>query len=152
MELVQLDTPRRILGKTVQTKYALEVDPATTRIPGHWQAFMEMGGTSAIPAAQEAAIYAVYSDYESDMQGLYTLTLGTVSGAEASEEFKAATLPAGRFLQFTAQGAAPDCTVNAWNEVWAYFADETSEHKRAYTTDFEVYTGPEGVSIYIEIE
>lgn len=113
MELVTLDTARRVLGRTVQTKHALESDPQTTRIPDHWQAFMEAGGIASVPGTEEAGIYAVYSSYESDMYGLYTLTLGTVSEAEEEDGFEKATVPAGRFLRFDAKGAAPDCTVNA---------------------------------------
>jgi len=151
MKIVQIETPKSIVGKSIQSKHDIEMNPANSRITPLWQTFFQEGGTSSIPEAKSQAIYAVYNDYESDVTGMYTLTLGAESDANPSD-LKKEDIPTGNYLVFEGKGAIPNCTLEAWQEVWAYFANEDSEYKRSYTTDFELYTGPEGVSIYINID
>jgi predicted transcriptional regulator YdeE len=150
MKQIQHNTPIRILGSSVRTNHGLESNPETGRIPSLWQTFMQQGGTGSIPDASSPVVYAAYSDYESDVSGDYTLTLGTASEAEDAN-LNPVTLPAGKYLVFEEAGPAPACTIQAWQTIWAYFADPNCEHTRAYNADFEMYTAAEGVSVYIGI-
>ncbi|MEM7738492.1 MAG: GyrI-like domain-containing protein [Deinococcota bacterium] len=151
MKQTQQDTPIRILGNSVRTNQGLESNLETSRIPGLWQTFIQQGGAQSIPEASSPAVYAVYSDYESDVSGDYTLTLGASSDVQ-DDALTPVTLPAGKYLVFEAEGPAPACTIQAWQTIWAYFADPNCEHARAYDADFEMYTAAEGVSVYIGIK
>ena len=55
---------------------------------------------------------------------------------------------AGKYLRFQSEGVVPECVINAWQEVWAYFSNENCSHARAYTTDFELYESPTKVNVY----
>ncbi|MEM6427732.1 MAG: GyrI-like domain-containing protein [Deinococcota bacterium] len=151
MKQTQQDTSVRILGSSVRTNHELESNPETGRIPALWQTFMQQGAAQSIPGASSPVVYAVYSDYESDVSGDYTLTLGTTSEAEDAN-LNPVTVPTGNYLVFEEAGPTPACTVQAWQTIWAYFADPNCEHTRAYDADFEMYTAAEGVSVYIGIK
>ncbi len=151
-KIVQLETPKTILGTTGRSSHALESDPSTSRITPLWGAFMQKGMTASIPEAKSREVYAVYNEFESDLSGMYTVTVGAESDAEASGDLKQSTIPTGKYLVFEGKGALPQCTMDAYQEVWAYFASEEAEHERAYTTDFEHYSGLEGVEVYIAIK
>ena len=152
MKIVQVNTAKTVLGTTTRTSHDIESDQSTARIGPLWGAFMQKGMTASIPEAKSQEVYAVYDTYESDMKGLYTLTVGAESSAEASGELEHSNIPTGKYLVFEGKGALPQCTVDAWHAVWGYFASDEAEHERAYTTDFEHYTGPEEVDIYIAIK
>jgi len=151
MKVVQLNKPKTILGTSTTTKHAIENNPAEGRIAPLWQSFLQKGATNSIPEAKSQAIYAVYNNYESDLTGTYKLTLGAESDT-STKQLEQAKIPTGTYLVFEASGPSPQCTIDAWQAVWAYFANETSSYKRSYTTDFEIYTSNEGVSIYINID
>jgi len=150
--IVQLETAKTILGTTARSSHALESDQSTSRITPLWGAFMQKGMTASIPEAKSQEVYAVYNEFESDVSGMYSVTVGAESDAETSGELKQRNIPTGKYLVFESKGPLPQCTVNAYQELWAYFASDEAEHERAYTTDFEHYTGPEGVEVYIAIK
>ncbi len=151
MKTIQLDTLKTVVGTSIQTSHAIESDQSTSRIGPLWGAFMQNGMAASIPEAKSQEVYAVYNEYESDMSGMYTLTVGAESDSTESEPLKQRNIPTGKYLVFEGKGALPQCTVDAWHAVWDYFASEDAEHERAYTTDFEHYTGQEDVDIYIAI-
>jgi len=94
------------------------------------------------------SICGVYSDYESDANGEFTVTAGTkvIDGANESILIKAGT-----YLVFPANGPMPVAIIDAWKTVWEYFSNNQS-YVRAYETDFEEYSGPESAAIYIGIK
>lgn len=151
MKVVQLETPKSILGTSITTKHAIENNPAEGRIAPLWQNFLQKGATNSIPEAKSQAIYAIYNNYESDVTGSYKLTLGAESDAY-TKQLEQANIPTGTYLVFEGTGPSPQCTIDAWQAVWAYFANQNSTYKRSYTTDFETYTSNEGVNIYINID
>ncbi len=53
---------------------------------------------------------------------------------------------------FTATGELPQIVIATWTKVWSYFSDEDSEYTRAYTTDFDYYSGPNEIEVYIAIQ
>ncbi len=123
-------------------------------IPACWQDYLSQNMASKIPhRAKTPAMFAVYSDYESDWTGEYTYLIG-------SEVTKAETIPAGlavvripaqTYVVFTAAGLMPDAILGVWVSVWG------TKLPRAYTFDFEQYdarfTRPENkeAEVYIAV-
>ena len=105
-------------------------------IPACWQDYLSQNMASKIPhRAKTPAMFAVYSDYESDWTGEYAYLIG-------SEVIKADTIPAGlavvripaqTYVVFTAAGLMPDAILGVWVSVWG------TKLPRAYTFDFEQY-------------
>jgi predicted transcriptional regulator YdeE len=105
-------------------------------IPACWQDYLSQNMASKIPhRAKTPAMFAVYSDYESDWTGEYAYLIG-------SEVTKADTVPAGlevvrlpaqTYAVFTAAGPMPDAILGVWASIWG------TKLPRAYTFDFEQY-------------
>lgn len=105
-------------------------------IPACWQDFFSRNMASKIPhRAKTPAMFAVYSDYESDWTGEYHYLIG-------SEVTKADTIPTGlavvripaqTYVVFTAAGPMPDAILLIWASIWG------TKLPRAYTCDFEQY-------------
>ncbi|WP_232305996.1 GyrI-like domain-containing protein [Pontibacillus litoralis] len=103
--------------------------------------------------------YGLYSDYASDVNGEYSITLGmeALSSIEPPEEVVVKTIPSAKYMVFTTEkGPIVEVVIKAWQDIWARFA--SSEVERAYTGDFERYdercANPEEaqVDIYIAIK
>lgn len=114
---------------------------AEGKIPGLWVSFFQAGVLQQ-PGIKPDKIYGLYTEYESDVNGEYTVLLG----CEAAEEdaagfqgnFKTADVPASDYLVFTSkQGPVQSVVPDIWQEVWAYFHNCTET--RTYTGDFELY-------------
>ncbi len=111
------------------------------------------GGAAAIPGVIErGTIYAVYSHYDSDETGAYDLILGksVQPGQEVPPAMKSISIPAARYLVFTATASSPDAIKAAWTQVYEYFAQHKKEH-RAFTADFEQYSSS-GTRLFIAIQ
>ena len=137
MNLVNIDG-FPVQGKSVRTNNSME---ATTsgKIPGLWQDFFSSHPNS------ESPIYGVYSEYESDADGDYTVTAGTLADSPLGTKVESGT-----YLEFPASGEMPGAVVAAWKAVWQHFSSDNS-YARLYQTDFEKYTGPQSASIYIGV-
>lgn len=55
---------------------------------------------------------------------------------------------AGNYLVFQGTGPMPMTVIETWTQVWAYFESNT-EHQRNFISDFECYSGPDQMDIYI---
>ncbi len=143
-----------IAGISARTTNARESAPDTASIPGLWSRFLGENIGEQISNEQGShTVYGVYTDYESDHAGAYTLIIGKEIDDEASapEGMTRKKLPAGSYLKFERAGKLPEAVVETWKEIWAYFEGST-EYQRAYTADYEEYTSEEGVAIYIAVE
>jgi predicted transcriptional regulator YdeE len=147
MEIVNIDE-KKIVGITTRTSNAAEMGGNGKILP-LWEAFVQAVGEN-LP---NITPIGVYWNYESDVNAAYDITAGiekdSLDVAELSEEI---TIQAGRYLKFTKEGPMPDAVISLWQEIWVYFSTPNSEFKRAYTTDFEVYSNQSKVEIYIAIE
>lgn len=74
-----------------------------------------------------------------------------LAGAEGLPDGEGVEVSGGTYMVFPAKGPMPEAVILAWQQIWAFFADETAP-KRIYDTDFEKYTGEEDAAIYIGIE
>jgi predicted transcriptional regulator YdeE len=148
-DFIELTTAREITGLTVRTSNARERDAGTALLPGLWGRFM--AATAGVQSEPPAPVFSVYTDYESDANGEYTVVLGREAGPSPLEQRTVRVMP-GRYAVFTSTGAIPAAVVAGWQEVWTYFA-RPGAPARAYTTDFEYYDPalPSTVRIHIAV-
>ena len=63
---------------------------------------------------------------------------------------KSISIPAARYLVFTATASSPDAIKASWTQVYGYFAQHKKE-RRAFTADFEQYSSS-GTRLFIAIQ
>lgn len=138
-----------ISGLRVRTRNIDEMHPDTARLGGLWASFSQ---EVAPHLTADSVVYGVYHHYESDLHGAYDVLVGSQCLAvSAPDDLAQVEVAAGEYLVFEAQGTMPQATLQAWSAVWAYFSDSGCPHRRAYTTDFERYDGPERVSVCVAL-
>jgi predicted transcriptional regulator YdeE len=155
------DTPKRVrvpathvVGASVQTTNAAEAQPSTARIGALWQKFFREDLASKVgPRAHPTQVLGVYTDYESDHTGEYTLVVGCPVPefpCEPPDGLVAVTIPERDYLVFPAKGPMPQTLIATWGRIWDHFGRPPAP-KRAFTTDFEVHdpTTPDEASIHI---
>lgn len=153
--VVMHSSAMHLIGRSVRTSNALEMDASTAQIGALWQQFnaQELSANTAV--TNPGVIFGVYSDYESDHNGTYTLSvaLETEAGAPVPQGFNAIAIPPATFLVFSAEGPIPQATIGLWQEIWQYFERHT-DTPRAFDYDFELYSAqqPDKVDIYISIK
>jgi predicted transcriptional regulator YdeE len=102
--------PFAVNGPSVRTTNAREAGDSG-KIPSFWARFHASRSTPAETA------YGVYSAYESDASGDFTVTAGTKSMDGSGVPVKPGT-----YLAFPAEGAMPAAIINAWKSVWESFS------------------------------
>lgn len=130
-----------VSGTSVRTNNALEAS-GSGKLAGLWTRYYE-----SYPPSQET-VYGVYSDYESNASGSYTVTAGTRASSMGDS---VVTLKPGTYLEFPAEGQMPGAIIDAWKSVWEFFS-KNQPYKRAFETDFEQYNGPTSAAIYIGVK
>ncbi len=143
----QKETP--VLGIQAVTSTALEFS-GNGKIPGLWEAFYQHG-LDAYAHQNSLAIYGIYSQYENDETGAYTVTAGVGPCPDSLPEksLQKASLEPGTYLKFSFEGPVPDSVIQGWQDVWAFFKTPEAP-QRAFKTDYEVYKET-GVDIFIGI-
>lgn len=138
---------RTITGLQIRTKNIDEMNPETQKIAPLWGKFY----ADIMPSIQEGtALYGVYHNYESDAMGEYDLLIGAEI-LEKEGELTSVYIKAGHYLVFSVKGELPQAIMDAWSKVWAYFEDPSIDERRAYETDFELYTSKTEAEIYIGV-
>lgn len=132
-----------VTGFSVRTQNKDEFNEKTAKLPSLWQQFY----TSELAA--NTKIYGVYSNYDSDANGLYTVTAGIESFHEQTG-LSAVIIQAGNYLVFQGTGPMPATVVETWKRIWEFFQTNT-EYRRNFISDFEAYSGQQ-VAIYIGLE
>jgi predicted transcriptional regulator YdeE len=142
-----------VVGIKARTTNRIEAVPQTAKIPILWQRFFEEDVAAAIPERlPDPDVIAVYTKYESDHQGPYTLIVGhKVRTLDRIPKGMGGVLvPAARYLRFEAEGPLPQALVDAWKSIWRFF-EVSHEYERSYTTDYEVHRKSD-VEIYIAVK
>lgn len=130
-----------ISGYSAKTRNKDELNPQSAKIPTLWQQLY------AHKKENNEAIYGVYSDYESDASGFYTVTVG-----QRQENFDhSMAILSGQYLVFKNNGPMPQTVIHTWEEIWRYFSKKTA-YQRLFLTDYECYPQHEEVHIYIGIK
>lgn len=105
-------------------------------IPACWQDFLAKDMARKIPhRAKTPAMFAVYSDYESDWTGEYSYMIGSevIKADRIPEGLAVARIPSQTYAVFTAKGHMPDAILGIWMSIWG------TKLPRTYTFDFEQY-------------
>ncbi|OMF37311.1 AraC family transcriptional regulator [Paenibacillus sp. FSL H8-0548] len=132
-----------LIGVAVRTTNAEEAGPSG-RLAALWDTYFASGIAEQIGASNAHLIYALYTDYESDASGAYTVLIGHERGDNATLQvptgMEQALIPESKFIVFkTRKGPVYEVVLEAWGEIWAFF--EHSSIERAYTGDYELYDG-----------
>jgi predicted transcriptional regulator YdeE len=131
-----------LIGVAARTTNAEEAGP-NGRLPGLWNTYFASGIAEQTQVSNSHLIYGLYTHYESDASGAYTVVVGHECddvAVEVPEGLVQANIPEAQYMVFrTKRGPVFEVVVQAWNEIWAYF--EHSSIKRTYTGDFELYDG-----------
>lgn len=137
--------------KTRTTNFA-ELNKDTAKISGLWGQFYSMELAGNIPnRVPDTPILGVYSAYESDATGAYNLTIGVQVRPPVSSIFENVDVQEGKYIVFEAMGPMPAAIIQTWSAIWRYF-ELNLRVRRNYQTDFESWSGPEEVKIYIGVE
>ncbi|MDD1502855.1 zinc ribbon domain-containing protein [Lysinibacillus sp. CNPSo 3705] len=148
----------QIVGISARTSNANEIT-AQAKIPQLWSNFYQQNVVGQIANAVNQVTYGLYSDYETDVNGEYAITLGVevLATDDIPQGMVVKTVPAAKYLVFTSdKGPFEEVVVKAWQDVWAWLASSGVE--RTYTGDFEMYdercANPQEaqVDIYIAIK
>ena len=142
-----------VAGIQTRTCNGNEVIPDTARIPALWGQFFADYLPSVIgsQASGVPEIIGVYSEYESDVDGDYTLVAGIRSEGERGSEKSTVSVQAGTYLVFDVEGAFPQAVMQGWMDIWSYFSAPGCAYRRAYTSDFEQYLGMSHAAIHVSV-
>ncbi|WP_432777052.1 GyrI-like domain-containing protein [Brevibacillus gelatini] len=150
----------RVAGLQIRTTNEAERG-ANGKIGPLWHRYYEQGYLERTPGKkQPGVVYGVYSDYESDEQGEFSLLVGVEveAGAQLPAELTVKTIPAATYAVFTTRvGPIVEVIQEAWAHIWAWSRE--SGVKRTFVADFERYDSVScadpnqaQVKIYIGIE
>lgn len=131
-EIVNLEK-KTIVGVNAITQNS---DPTMPQIIGGlWQKFYQGGVYASIPNKVTEKAYGIYSDYETDVNGNYQVTVGCeASNADTIPETAIQkTIPAGMYAKFIVKGHMQQAVASFWQQLWKMPLD------RSYVCDFEEY-------------
>lgn len=158
MPIYTIEKPEiRLIGVSVRTTNKEEAGP-NGRIPALWDTYFSSSLVSHDGIGSSGPLYSLYTDYESDVTGAYTVVIGHEAGEEEvlppETELSYTVIPASKYLVFTSKkGPMNEVVPGLWREIWAYFEKEVGQ--RTYTGDFERYPtrnlNPEGIELEIYI-
>ncbi len=141
-----------IYGITTRTTNANEMKSDTAKIGKIWEKF---DSEVTVDYQNGERVYGVYYNYESDLNGEFSVLAGYEKTNSALE---AVTLQKGNYIVFEAKAEYNDddariqAVIGAWGDIWQYFNDVNSKFKRAYKTDYEYYKNQTEIDIYISID
>ncbi len=139
---------KTITGFTARTNNESEMGEQG-KIPALWHFFDQ---NIPVDYQNGERVYGVYFDYESDHTGMFTVLAGFDGKSfPKDKEVKQVNILEGRYLVFSKQGAMPQIAIDAWTQVWEYFAQSSVEYQRLYTTDFEYYPSADEIEVHIAV-
>ncbi|GGG65795.1 GyrI-like domain-containing protein [Epilithonimonas arachidiradicis] len=100
-----------------------------------WQNFEDSKISQRIPNKTSDALYAVYYDYESDENGLFSYFIGQKVKKDTTtpEDLDEIIIPEQNYHQELAKGQMTGCISDAWERIWS------SDLPRKFGYDFEIY-------------
>ncbi|GAB5565223.1 MAG: hypothetical protein Wins2KO_22860 [Winogradskyella sp.] len=129
---------------TIQTFQVVGISTRTINKDGQsikdieklWTTFWASDLKKMLPNRLTDDIYAVYTDYESDQNGYYTLVIGypVESMGNLPDGVVEITINKSSYQKFTSKGKMPNAVFNTWLEIW-----NDKELNRAYKSDFTVH-------------
>ena len=147
METTKLDS-FNIIGIAVRTTN--QNGQAAQDIYALWMKFMSENILAQIPNKVDDTVYCMYTDYEKDHTAPYTTIIGCkVKNLDSIPKgMVGKNIKASQYKKFVAKGKIDEGSLfKAWNEIWS------SDIKRSYTADFEVYDEKhKGPNVYSETD
>ena len=128
-----------LIGIECRTKNADEMTPHG-KIGPMWGRFAAERVVERIPDKTEPCAYGLYTDYESDENGTYTLLAGCTSKSldKIPEGMTGIHVPKTKYAVFTSEkGPLPRIGLELWQHIWNYSKQGVVE--RTFTHDFELY-------------
>jgi len=97
-------------------------------------------------------LHGVYSDYESDADGPWTLTVGVAADEAAGHDadMVMVTVEGGDYLVWEAEGELEEIVPETWEEITDYFAEDVP-YVRAFGTDFERFIEGTRLEVYVSV-
>lgn len=148
-----------LAGVSIRTTNAIETGP-DGRLSQLWDTYFRSNIAVQTGTGNPEHIYALYTDYESDATGAYSVVIGhkvTDDSLQDDSNLVCAALPESKYMVFTTKkGPVFEVVSQAWVEIWGYFKE--SLEVRTYTGDYELYDAQNfdpantEVKIYIAIE
>jgi len=125
----------RLIGLKLPHKTTNENNQSGKDCGELWQKFERDKIFDLIPNKLSNEIYAVYYDYESDENGVFSYFIGCKVSENAAipENLKAIEIPSQNYEIVMAKGVMTGCITEAWQKIW------NSEIPRKFGFDFEVY-------------
>jgi predicted transcriptional regulator YdeE len=129
-------------------------------ISEHWGRFFQEGILDRIPNKLDSSIYALYTDYESNRDGEFSLVIGGKANAAAVPPpgMVKKSVPKQKYAVLTsAEGPIAKVVPEAWKQVWHLEDRSGLGGPRSYRADFELYGPPSrdpnhaAVDLYIGI-
>jgi predicted transcriptional regulator YdeE len=144
----------RLIGVALKSKTTNENGQSMIDCGNLWQQFGTGGYADRIPEKLGNEVFAVYYNYEGDYTKPFSYFLGCKVKADtkAPEGMDSIMIPEGNYQLFRAKGKLPECIGKALQEIWS------SDIKRAYMADFEVYgersrnPADAEIDIYLSVE
>jgi predicted transcriptional regulator YdeE len=130
----------RVIGIEARTSNAREMTDNGV-IPKLWDELVREGVLTRIPNRTDSSVIAVYTDYESDENGLYTYVLGAkVRSTETIPQgMVAKQVPAGKYAVLTSdRGPVTEVVAKTWRRIWS-LPQSNPGIRRSFKTDFEIY-------------
>ncbi|WP_160031769.1 GyrI-like domain-containing protein [Paenibacillus sp. An7] len=127
----------RFLGMAAKTNNQAEFKGEGV-IPSLWSNFYANNVLERIPNKTNSSIIALYTKYESDETGGYTIALGTeiVEGHAVPSGLEEWVVPESKYVVFTTRiGPVQEVVVETWQEIWEW----SKYNERAFQFDFELY-------------
>lgn len=123
-----------VIGISVRTTN--EDGQSTKDIEALWGRFWSEEIPRQIPNNVNNDIYSVYTDYETDVNGPYTVIIGLpVSSLEnIPKDFIGVTIEKDKYEKFVSKGKMPEAVLQTWMDIW-----QDKDLKRTYNSDFTIH-------------
>lgn len=139
-----------IYGLSTTTTNADELNTNTAKIGTLWQNFY---GDVMPNIKPNSVVTSVYFNYQNLDQGSYQVLVGSNEMSQTlGDKLDAVTIETGNYLKFSGKGELPQIVIETWQYIWAYFSKPDCPYERAYLTDFEEYSKPNEVDIFIGVK
>lgn len=130
----------------IEKFYVVGISTRTTNANGQsahdieilWNRFWDNQVPKKITNKTNEAIYAVYTDYETDHTGPYSTIIGfAVSDLTTIPEgLVGITIEKTSYKNITSKGKMPEAVFNTWLAIWA---DKQLSSQRTYKADFTIH-------------
>jgi len=103
-----------------------------------WEEFFRNGYLQQLlPNKESGDIYCIYTDYESDYTGEYTVIIGykvsDIKNVSNSLNLTIKEIPGSKYFKYISEGELPYAIGKTWAHIWQ------SDIDRRYSADFDIY-------------